>query len=210
MPSERWKNCNPWLWQISLNHEGKFASNNYNYVLKVAVVIKVCFVIFTFFVCFFGKVQPAFFCCLLSRLFKISLHHLTPCLIHTDWTQCLLLRRTSCPRISQTAGGIADMPPELAGTLRLFHQNLPVCCVQAFVCDSLLWSECTMALFWKGLVVCVWMEPLSAHSGVRYLRYLLSDRWYTNTPLSMLGLSEEPAVIILRSKSPTVQDFTDV
>lgn len=67
-----------------------------------------------------------------------------------------------------------------------------------------------VALFWNGLVVCVWIEPLGAHGGVRYLRYLLSDRWHTNTPLSALGLSEEHAVITLRSKSPTVQDFTDV
>lgn len=27
------------------------------------------------------------------------------------------------------------MPPVLAGTLLLFHENLPVCCVLAFVCD---------------------------------------------------------------------------
>lgn len=43
-----------------------------------------------------------------------------------------------------------------------------------------------------------------------YLCYLLSDRWHINTPLSVLGLREEPAVLILCSKSPTVQDFTDV
>lgn len=147
--------------------------------------------------------RPAFLCCLLSKLFKISPHHLTPCLIHTDWTRSLLLRRTTCPRMFQTAGGIVDMPPELAGILPLFHENLPVCCVLAFACDSLLWSERTekkVALFWNGPGVCVWMEPLTAHGGVRYLCYLLSDRWHTNTPLSTLGLSEEPAAIILRSK----------
>lgn len=70
-------------------------------------------------------------------------HHLTSCLIHTDWTQSLLLRRTARPRMFQTTGGIVDMPLELAGTLRLFHENLPVCCVLAFVCDSLFWCECT-------------------------------------------------------------------
>lgn len=37
--------------------------------------------------------------------------------------------------MSQTACGIVNMPPVLTGTLLLFHENLPVCCVLAFVCN---------------------------------------------------------------------------
>lgn len=139
-------------------------------------------------------------------------HHLTSCLIHTDWTQSLLLRRTARPRMFQTTGGIVDMPLELAGTLRLFHENLPVCCVLAFVCDSLFWCECTKRRWhcFGTARLDVASERAQQLFTLFYLCYLLSDRWHINTPLSVLGLREEPAVLILCSKSPTVQDFTDV